>query len=492
MKKYIILLIGILTITGCSPDIDINVIPTYIYPGTTNGQGQSAIAFEKYSSGQTRAIANSNSGTGYDEFKFYGWNSNETVIGGYDVSFVSPGWTYVGINDQELKYFDNFINEYEFIGIIPKDITQSYNNGKVTVTGVEAFTVDNPYEPETNASGTDTPKEFLYSYTSVPKANYSQGVGMNFVHGNSKVYLGFTSDDDQTEIIDYYPGTTTYKIKGKPFSALGPSTIAIAISDEDMEYINDKYTSTGGWISSGYSNDNEVTGDLETNMWTWLLQKYPSLRTINLQNWGNYTGNENMRLIHIIRDGNNYKAWFINRGNTQLQPITTTGVSGIVVLPAVITTGTYNRALGYYPTEATAVISSAGCTYTTTKEEQRINLSIPTGKIGTTAAKSPTVLFAIPNNSNETGFTVKFSFIYRGTRVYDARVWIPAEDVRWEQGKYYTYIINIKGRGNGNPDPNNIEADDPTIPDVASTFPITVTVNVTDYINGGSYSYDIK
>ena len=55
------------------------------------------------------------------------------------------------------------------------------------------------------------------------------------------------------------------------------------------------------------------------------------------------------------------------------------------------------------------------------------------------------------------------SYKYKGVNVYDARVFIPSTECQWSEGKYYTYIIQINGRGNGKQEPNNPEANDPTI-----------------------------
>ena len=56
----------------------------------------------------------------------------------------------------------------------------------------------------------DSPKEFLYSKTTVARSDYSNGVNLNLKHGNAKVYFTFESDDAATKLLDftkYTPGT---------------------------------------------------------------------------------------------------------------------------------------------------------------------------------------------------------------------------------------------------------------------------------------------
>jgi hypothetical protein len=232
MKKFLfVLMTALFTLVSCDETntnlyvLPYYAVPTYIIPGTSNNQGQFAIAFGGYTNGQTRAIINSESQTGYDDFTLYSWTKDSVVMDKYHAKWVDNGWTYVGVDGQQLKYFDNFVDEYNFIGVIPQT-TASIANGVVT-TNAESFAVD-------NESTTDTPKEFLYAVTTVAKANYGSGVNMNFAHGNAKVYLAFTSDDANTEILDYAPavdGYTIYEIGCKPSPALGPKLTDVEITD---------------------------------------------------------------------------------------------------------------------------------------------------------------------------------------------------------------------------------------------------------------------
>lgn len=84
---------------------------------------------------------------------------------------------------------------------------------------------------------------------------------------------------------------------------------------------------------------------------------------------------------------------------------------------------------------------------------------------------------------------LKFSYTYKGVTKYDNRVFIPAPDAQWLSGKYYTYIINISGKGTGVVDPTDADETDPKVP---TTDEITVTATIIDYETGEEHEYDIK
>lgn len=473
-------------------------VPTYIVPGTTNSYGEYAISFGNYVNGQTRAAINSDSNTGYDDFSLYVWTQDSVVMDGWHTKWVSDGWAYAGVDNQQTKYFDNFVNEYNFIGIIPQT-NSSVVNGVVT-TEVESFVVD-------NEATTDTPKEFLYAATTVQKAQYSQGAIMNFKHGNAKVYLKFTSNDANTEIIDYYPATDGYKVytmTATTVPTLGPLATDIEISEEDMEYINSRYTSSKGFTS--YQSSNVISGDLEENMWQYLIGKYPTLSSITIGNWNSYVSNTNMRLIHIDKNGHtsadndSYRAVFVNVQNVNWNEYSTSGNEGvkdIVVVPAtsVIGDGT-DAVLSVYPTNAYVDVSLNGLNWTVFDTDDIQKFTKPTTKITSNsvdnAIASPTTWYALPCNNTNLGFTIKFSYVYKGVNVYDSRVFIPAGECQWEEGKYYAYIIQINGRGNGHVEPNNIDADDPVIEEVSNNEIKLFSVEFSDYSNGGVVIKEIK
>lgn len=104
-------------------------------------------------------------------------------------------------------------------------------------------------------------------------------------------------------------------------------------------------------------------------------------------------------------------------------------------------------------------------------------------KIGTSnvaASICPTTLYVLPNYdgstyidggvAKETGYTLHVSYQLIPddgaaiTQVYDARVWIPADQCKWQAGKCYTYIFKITPQSNGTTDPEKVDPEDPGNP----------------------------
>lgn len=170
-----------------------------------NNKGEYAITF-KGNDVSTKALATSVSGTGYDSFNLFTWNSNgTTVMDPFEVDADGTDWVYDGINGQKLQYFSNTADNYDFIGVIPVTKTATRIDGVVTVEDVMSSIVD-----DDRVSGTltaDSPEEFLWAYANVAKANYGSAVTLPFKHGNALIYLGFKSDRDDTILLDYVPGT---------------------------------------------------------------------------------------------------------------------------------------------------------------------------------------------------------------------------------------------------------------------------------------------
>ena len=170
-----------------------------------NEQGEFGIFFGNYTyDGKTKAASENGvlvgpSNCGYDRFNIYAWKDNEiTTMNPYLVRYETNNWVYDGINSQEMQYFARGSQQYDFTGVISNG-TETVDGINVNVTGVKAF-LDNTLE-------LDTPDEFLFSNVSVDKNNYSSIVPIVFNHVNSKMYIGFASDRDDTEILDYVPGT---------------------------------------------------------------------------------------------------------------------------------------------------------------------------------------------------------------------------------------------------------------------------------------------
>ena len=133
------------------------------------------------------------------------------------------------------------------------------------------------------------------------------------------------------------------------------------------------------------------------------------------------------------------------------------------------------------------------------------------------ATFSPTVYYPLPNYESslptpawitdtrdgqqvaaQTGFTLHASYVLhpadstKDIRVYDSRVFIPADKCQWEAGKQYTYLFHITTKANGTTDPNKpdptdpdnpwVDPDDPRIPDTPALSPIVFDgVKVDEY-----------
>ena len=181
-----------------------------------NSAGEYAITFSHYP--QTKALATSQSKTGYDDFALFAWNSNnDTIMKPYTVHAEGTGYVYDDVSGQELQYFSNAASSYKFLGVIPTTHTMKLDNGVVTVEDLVSFTAD-----DSRVSGTltaDSPEEFLFASTSVAKANYKDIVNLQFNHGNAVVYLGFSSDKNTTKLLDYTPYTP-----GSPAQPAVPGT----------------------------------------------------------------------------------------------------------------------------------------------------------------------------------------------------------------------------------------------------------------------------
>ena len=207
IKKFILLLCSLFILVSCDKIVTGPTI-VILNGGTStvpkNDDGEFGIVFGQYTPA-TKANAISNySNTHYNDFSLFTWNSNgEMVMNPFMVGSNAQGYYYEGINSQELQYFKNNADYYEFIGVIPTDHTMALNNGAVSVEALEAVTVDDSRVDGTIA--VDSPEEFLYSYKKVEKANYGSIVELPFVHGNSLLYFAFTSDRNDTKLIDYVP-----------------------------------------------------------------------------------------------------------------------------------------------------------------------------------------------------------------------------------------------------------------------------------------------
>ena len=163
----------------------------------TNDRGEYAIVFTDKV--MTKSITDPSTTHDYTSFEVYAWqDGTATAWSPYTVEKNSNEWKYDGIGTQELQHFDRNTNKYDFLGVITGG-TVAPANGSVglNVTGVKAF--------ENNDDETTTDDELLWAQTSVAKAAYDSEVALTFNHANAKMYVGFVSDRNDTQILDYTP-----------------------------------------------------------------------------------------------------------------------------------------------------------------------------------------------------------------------------------------------------------------------------------------------
>ena len=211
MKKIRVIsaiIIFLLMMIGC-----VKITDTQSGTVSLNKNGEYPILF----SNQTKAQINSVSGTGYDEFKLFTWNSlGDTIMKPYTVAAYGVGdYRYEELPGQELKYFNKSSNWHDFIGVIPVDHEMKLKNGSVKIDGVKSFIVDDKRAEQTiNLTDTlywssglteESPEEFLTVYKRVLKNEYGSTVELPFKHENAIIFLGFSSDRDDTHLINYTP-----------------------------------------------------------------------------------------------------------------------------------------------------------------------------------------------------------------------------------------------------------------------------------------------
>lgn len=181
-------------------------------PTQMNDKGEYAIVFSN-GNHLTKSITDPSTTHDYTSFEVYAWqDGTATAWSPYTVSKNGNEWKYDGIGTQELQYFDRNSDKYDFLGVITGG-TVAPANGDVAlnVTGVNAF--------ENNDDETTTPDELLWAQASVAKAAYDSEVTLTFKHANAKMYVGFVSDRNDTQILDYTP-----TIPEVPASAGTPDT----------------------------------------------------------------------------------------------------------------------------------------------------------------------------------------------------------------------------------------------------------------------------
>ena len=509
---------------GCDVDNNTNIyIPpmTYWYwqPYQMNSNGQYGIGGYVAGAPITRAsvIQPSDVISNYDSFSLFMWTKDSVLNNAMFNGILNPQqgtWGYEG----NQHFFDNNQPRYSFLGILPKGDYTIKADSTVDIS-LEDFVTEGVEINEQKYN-----KEFIVAKQTVEKANYAQGATLNFQHQNSIVRIKFeTNAGNNLEILDftpYTPGTSAvpawdeiikdttynYSMTATTVPVEGPAITDINITDEDIAYINDKYTASKGFAN--YAERNVITGPLDEDMYAYLVNKYPILVTATLNNWASYVTNPNMRLVHINTEGaqyNRYSGVFVNVTNVNFNGGTMnvtektvhhdavegkepTGKEGIIILPATSEDQDGKDAiLSTFPEKVTANVGLNGVTYTINDTEQEIVFT----KAGVVnySVYSPTNWYTFPVvHAANFGFTIKFSYTLNGETRYDARVFVPTAKCNWQPGKWYDYVIKVNSTKHGKTDPEEADEDDPKIDE---EYPINVNSSVDDYTQGEVHEFTL-
>lgn len=359
--KNLKFLLACMLLTACVQTIETD------FP-SVNSKGEYAIQF---GSKTTRASINTVSGTDYDQFNLYVWNSNnDTIMKPYRVEASGVGeYAYATLPNQELKYFSNTASSYYFTGVIPTTHKETVLGDTIKVDTIKAFTIDDARV--TNTLIAESPEEFLYAYKKVDKVDYGNIVTLPFKHENALIYIGFSSDRDDTQLLDYVPGVpdspetydtvkAEYNVRvGASYNLIlraGPTVADAPFTQADVDYINSMFTLTtfnfttlqqdtvtGNWpkSTSGKGNnpayqfahlipadisgiDNafkikhgfngEPSNGTFFNAYAWLKSKY-DFTGVDLGQWAtnDFLGNNAKLIVHLEKnDNNSYTAWFFD------------------------------------------------------------------------------------------------------------------------------------------------------------------------------------
>jgi hypothetical protein len=194
----------------------------------------------------------------------------------------------------------------------------------------------------------------------------------------------------------------------------------------------------------------------------------------------------------------------------QLIDLTDGTEKGIQATPSVFdsskTTPEDQYTKGDYNEEANVTINytnpNAPTTSSTSKKTSEANLKfdLPTNTELSEAdyTASPTTYYAVVQSDNNPGFTLHVSYkliaedkIKEEIIVRDARVFIPADMVKWESNKAYTYNFTITTSSTGNTD-GTVVVDSPVVPTDKALNPIVFdNPTIVDYETATPYTDDI-
>ena len=358
-------------------------------------------------------------------------------------------------NNAEQVTFDKSTNAFTFANLSSFYTTPVVDEAgtakkQVTTADAEAANALTNYDAEMVNYN-----EGLYAYKLWPKANYGNDVPFEFKHINAKVKLAF------------YDAIEGYKVQ------------LMDLIPQDMAAGTNKFalSKTTGIVLNPANTYQSIYYDNETT------HKY--LKQTETANLVKYYGQTQVSVTGI--DGT---------------PTISVGQSDV--------NDSISTSLYFQPTNATGASVNG--------ETQYI------GESSSAATTSATTLYVLPNwdgsgsayitpastvagnISQSTGYTLHVSYMLipedgsAKMKIYDARVYIPAEYCKWEAGKAYTYVFKITKNANGTTDPQNeidkftddddpstdeepyVDPSDPRVPDDAALQPIVFDgLTVADY-----------
>lgn len=448
----------------------------------------------------TRALSNSSSGTGYDNLGLYLWykgaEKKDFTMNPYKIQYVDSKWTYEGINNQSIQYFDATRHAYDFMAVIPENLKSTYNSNIETMKfeKVELFKAN---------EGEDTPKEFLYSAGEIPRDKYNQPINLKMKHGNAKITFSFSCNPNaNVQLIDLIPANTCcrgleamYFDKNKMHAKITRQTSMKDWTGPSGKHYDETEKSNNNGSLFGTIPEEDLTvinyGDVRQNS----LREWMKINIQGEIPWHisdlNYTA-ENIRVRSITKISDNPPVYII-----EYQDIDELGKTWTESLPGFILkscnlSGEID-AEQWFTLEANAVLSvTENLTFTdrvlADYSTNAFYYDLPQNTVlTTTPIKSPTTYYTIPEDNENLGFTIKLSYIFEGTPVYDSRIYIKPEYCKWEAGKTYNYNIKIAGFGNGSTSPYSQDIDFYDFY-MRTVYPGEIEVSFEDYEEGTNYN----
>ena len=180
-----------------------------------------------------------------------------------------------------------------------------------------------------------------------------------------------------------------------------------------------------------------------------------------------------------------------------LTPATQTNTNGYVKQPAENTkfTTSGDVAVDFSGDSPSPSVSSRA------KTNPNLVFQVPAGTLSTTRASattSATTYYALPADASDgCGFTAHVSYKLTAaktgetTKVYDGRVWIPADACQWEAGKSYLYVLKLTQTSTGTTDPEYADPITTTEPYIDPSDPrIIATDGLQPIVFDGIYVSD--